>query len=69
MVSDYKDDYNTAISVLTFLIGFYVSSMIHRWWQQKNLLPLIEDLSIHINMLTKPGIIVNYFNRDPAYDV
>ncbi len=60
LVGDYKDDYNTALSVLTFLIGFYVSSIIARWWQQKTMIPCIEDIAVHFNALTKPGKYVVY---------
>ncbi len=58
VVDAYREDYHTALSVLTFLIGFYVTAILSRWWQQVTQLPEIEELAIHLNALIKAGIII-----------
>merc|ERR550519_3259108 len=44
-IRDWKDKENTMTKFLTFVLGFYVSQMIKRWWDQVKLLPEIEPIT------------------------
>ena len=53
---DYWNGQNkVAIKVLTFFLGFYVGSMMNRWWKQISALPDIRDVAITLNSLFKPS--------------
>ena len=43
------------IKVIALLLGFYVSTMMNRWWGQIVKLPHIADLAMELNGLTVPG--------------
>ena len=43
------------IKVLALLLGFYVSTMMGRWWGQIVKLPHIADLAMELNGLVAPG--------------
>ena len=41
----------TLLTVTTFLLGFYVSTIMGRWWSQVRSLPQIEDVAFVLNTL------------------
>ena len=43
------------IKVIALLLGFYVSTMMSRWWGQIVKLPHLSDLGMELNGLTVPG--------------
>ena len=43
------------IKVIALLLGFYVSTMMSRWWGQIVKLPHLSDLAMELNGLTVPG--------------
>ena len=46
------------IKVIALLLGFYVSTMMSRWWGQIVKLPHLADLAMELNGLTVPGTVV-----------
>ena len=40
---------------LTFMLGFYVSLIVSRWWKQYNLLPWPDTFAMMVNALYNPG--------------
>jgi hypothetical protein len=55
-VKKWKDYHNNLVKILGLLLGFYVSTMMGRWWKQITNLPRIEDLAMALNGLIQPGI-------------
>ena len=51
------------IKVIALLLGFYVSTMMSRWWGQIVKLPHLSDLGMELNGLTVPG---KFFKREKA---
>ena len=59
--------------LLTFLLGFYVSTMMRRWWSQICHLPNVENIALTVNSVVGPptsednkGInlkVFSYFNK------
>ena len=50
---------------MTFVLGFYVSLIVTRWWDQYNLLPWPDSLAIYIgeDKLLKKKSLKNQFYR------
>ena len=55
--------------LLTFLLGFYVSTMMRRWWSQICHLPNVENIALTVNSVVGPptsednkGINFKYFH-------
>ena len=40
--------------LLTFLLGFYVSTMMRRWWEQIRHLPSVENVALTLNSIIGP---------------
>ena len=40
--------------LLTFLLGFYVSTMMRRWWEQIRHLPSVENCALTLNSIIGP---------------
>ena len=41
--------------VLTFLLGFFVTQSIRRWWNQTSKIPHLTDLAVVCNAIFQPG--------------
>ena len=42
------------------LLGFYVSTMMNRWWSQLAKLPHLADVALSLNGITTPGKLASY---------
>ena len=51
VVVDLKGKDETLLTVTTFLLGFYVSTIMGRWWSQIRSLPQIKDVAFVLNAL------------------
>ncbi len=54
-VKDWKDYHKSLVKILSLLLGFYVSTMMRRWWTQITHLPKIEDIAMTLNGLVISG--------------
>ena len=48
---------------MTFVLGFYVSLIVTRWWDQYNLLPWPDSLAIYIGEEIFKKFVKNQFYR------
>ena len=51
VVASWKDRSGVLLTVTTFLLGFYVSTIMGRWWTQLRSLPQIKDVAFVLNAL------------------
>ncbi len=54
-VVSWKESSKIMIKVLSLLLGFYISTMMKRWWSQVCNIPIISDLAIALNSSIYPG--------------
>ena len=52
----YMKEYEKAtIKVLAMLLGFFVSTIMNRWWSQLIKLPQLNDIAMVLNGIVTPG--------------
>ena len=49
------DTHKMYTKVLTFVLGFYVATMMKRWWEQVSKMPDITLVAMKLNALVNPG--------------
>ena len=59
-----RGTYRNMTRILTFLLGFYVATIMKRWWAQITGLPKIADIAMVLNGLVMEGMmhIFMHFN-------
>jgi hypothetical protein len=55
LVKTWKDFHKNLVKVLGLLLGFYVATLMVRWWKQITHLPRIEELAMALNGIIQPG--------------
>ena len=45
LIKEVRKNLNTSASTLTFLLGFYVSLVVKRWWEQFKKLPSLDEVA------------------------
>ena len=45
MIEEVRKNLNNSDSTLTFLLGFYVSLVVSRWWEQFKKLPSLDEVA------------------------
>ena len=45
LIDEVRNNLNTSASTLTFLLGFYVSLVVSRWWEQFKKLPSLDEVA------------------------
>ncbi len=54
------------VKILAMLLGFYVSTMLSRWWSQVVNMPIISDLANTLNSSIYPGIYLRVDTGSPC---
>ena len=54
-VKDIHSYEKATVKVLALLLGFYVSTMMNRWWSQLVKLPQLGDVALILNGITSSG--------------
>ena len=49
---------------ITFLLGFYVSLVVKRWWEQYCKLPWPDTIAIYLKVIRQLVIMCFYFETD-----
>merc|ERR1712037_803207 len=52
VLEDNNANYATITKLITFLLGFYVSNIINRWWNKVRSVPKVENPSMVLSALT-----------------
>ena len=57
-VEEFRSFHQNMKRVLTFLLGFFVTQTIRRWWNQTSKIPHLTDLAVICNAIFQPGTLV-----------
>ena len=60
LICIYSDDFSGLIPI-TFLIGFYVSSVVSRWWDQFMTLPRFDQFAIKLVNMCPGNVSCNFW--------
>ena len=55
-VANFRDFEKSTRKVLTILLGFFVATIVKRWWDQTSKIPRLDKLAMALNVIIQEGI-------------
>ena len=55
-VANFRDFEKSTRKVLTILLGFFVATIVKRWWDQTSKIPRLDKLAMALNVIMQEGI-------------